>query len=468
MKKLKRLILCLLSISVLLSSFASTTVFAANGKYRIEEAKLEVTIPATYTVITRNTPSNAEIFTRLGLSYSAFMSNMKSSSIYLEAVSNSHSEEIIFTCQENAISDFTLLSDTALNTLAPTIMDKMEEHGISVIKYDIFHHSKAKFLRIYWADSANSRYGLQYYTVRDNTAMNFTLQSYEGSINSRQESVMKTVVDSVKYDTPSPVVPEGEDTDSFVYTDSDSGVEFTVPKNWKQKDFTEDRKYLNAKFVSTKEDGCIILFSTLNVWDELSPSEKIGLSRADVDNSLFTKADIAEMFSTTEDDVSMFTYNGVEYYKCTLTTNEEEYEISLDITTTQLLCVNNGWMYSFQFNGKEDHKLYPDFEELVKSVKYPSGEIFENDDDKIQSYTDNTEYDNSQHLYNNFGVTALGVILIIAGIVAVVFLIKRISKFNRPSGTFATVYCRKCGQVLPYDSDFCHICGTKVEKENEL
>lgn len=458
MRKIKRLILCLLLITALLSVFTSTTVSAANGRYRIEEAKLEVTIPATYTVITRNTPSNAEIFTRLGLSYSAFMSNMKSGSIYMDAVSNSHSEEIVFTCQENIISDFSLLSDTVLNTLAATTVDEMEKLGISVIKYDIYHHSQAKFLRIYWADPANLRYGLQYYTVRDNTAMNFTLQSYEGSINSRQETVMKTVVDSVKYDTASPVVPEGEDTDSFVYTDSDSGVEFTVPKNWKQEDFTEDREYLSAKFVSTKEEGCTIIFAAMDAWAELSDFEKLSIPRAEADNSLFTKADIAEMFSVADDDVSLFMYNGVEYYKCTLTTSEEGYGISLDITTTQLLCVDNGWMYSFQFNGKEDHKLYSDFEKLVRSVKYPTSQTTTVYDDEDElSYADDET--NNQ---NSIGATIIGVLTLLIVVVAIVAFI--ISKKKNDQTIQSVKYCAKCGQPLPADGDFCHMCGARIEK----
>ncbi len=460
MKKIKRLIIFLLSIAVILSAFSPITVSAANGRYRIEEAKLEVTIPATYTVITRNTPSNAEIFTRLGLSYSAFMSNMKSGSIYLDAVSNSHSEEIVFTCQENIISDFSLLSDTLLNTLATTTINEMENLGISVIKHDIYHHSQAKFLRIYWSDSANSRYGLQYYTVRDNTAMNFTLQTYEGSINSRQESVMKTVVDSVKYDTASPVVSEGEDTDSFVYTDSDIGIKFTVPANWKQDEFTEDREYLSAKFVSTKEDGCTIIFAAVDAWAELSPSEKIGLSRADVDNSIFTKADIAEMFSTTEDDISLLMYNGVEYYKCTRTADKEVYGLSLDITMTQLLCVDNGWMYSFQFNAKEDHKLYSDFEELVRSVKYPTSQT-------TTVYEDESSYtDDKVNNKNSNGATIIVVLILLSAVVSIVIFF--ISKKKNKKTTQEVKYCVKCGQQLPIDSDFCHMCGTKVEWGEKL
>lgn len=464
MKKIKRLIIFLLSIAVILSAFSSTTVFAANGRYRIEEAKLEVTIPATYTVITRNTPSNAEIFTRLGLSYSAFMSNMKSGSIYLDAVSNSHSEEIVFTCQENIISDFALLSDTVLKTMASTIINETEKLGISLIKYDIYHHSQAKFIRIYWLDSANSRYGLQYYTVRDNMAMNFTIHSYEGNINSRQETVMKTIVDSVKYDVPSPVVLEGEDTDAFVYTDSDSGVKFTVPSNWVADEFNEEREFLDAKFASTKEKGLIICYGSSDVWSEMTPDEKIGLTRADIDNSIFTKADVAQMCNTTEDNVSLVMYNGVEYYKCTTSTKGDAYGLSIAITMTQLFCINNGCMYTFQFGESDEHELYYDFEKLVRSVQYPASQtpVIDNyyDDD---SYGGNT-YDSDDESKNHTGIILFIVIIIAAGAICTVWWISR--KKGRKT-KYTILCCGRCGQKLPPDSDFCHLCGAKVEREKE-
>lgn len=471
MSKLKCVIIHLLVVIMLLSTIAQTTVFAAASTYRIDEAKLRVAIPSNYTVITRNTPSSAEVFSRLGLSYSAFMNNMKTSNIYLDAVSNSYSEEIVVTCKENIISDFALLSDTVLKTMASATINEMEKLGISLIKYDIYHHSQEKFIRIYWLDSANSRYGLQYYTVRDNMAMNFTLHSYDGSITSRQETVMKTIVDSVKYDAPSPVVSEGEDTDAFVYTDSDSGVKFTVPANWVEEEFNEEREFLDAKFASTKEKGLIMLFSSQDVWSEASPIDRQGMSRSDVDNSILTKSDIAEMYNTSENNVSTYMYNGVEYYKCEAITNGEMYGLSFDITMTFLVYIENGWMYIFQFSNASSHNLYSDFESLVRSVEYPEQPTYELDVDDYyddDSYGGNT-YDaddksNDKSLNSNATIIVASTILFISVATIVICLIlgKKKKKVK------AIKYCGKCGQELPIDSDFCHMCGARIEREKKL
>ena len=73
-------------------------------------------------------------------------------------------------------------------------------------------------------------------------------------------------------------------------------MKFTVPDNWKQKEFTGDREYLDAKFVSTKEAGCIIIFGCVDIWEQMPSSEKSGYNRIDVNNSFFSKSDIAEMY----------------------------------------------------------------------------------------------------------------------------------------------------------------------------
>ena len=434
MAKFKRIMICPIVVIVLLSTIVQTTVFATANTYRIDEAKLKVSIPSDYTVVTRNTPSNAEIFTNFGLSYSEFMNNMKSGSIYLDAVSNLYSEEIVVTCKENILNDFALLSDTMLGSVASITTDEMEKFGVSVIKYDIYHHSQAKFIRIYWVDSANSRYGLQYFTVRDNIAMNFTLQSYEDSINSRQESVMKTIVDSVKYDTASPVVPESKDTDAFIYTDSDSGVKFTVPANWVEDEFNEEREFLDAKFASTKEDGLIMVFSSTDAWSEMSSADKVGLTRSDINNSMLSKSDVAEIYGTTEDKVSLYMYNGVEYYKCESTANKEMYGLSLDITMNHFLHVKDGWIYTFQFGGTSDHKLYSDFEKLIRSVEYPMSDTYEPDNDNDDySYIGDMDNKNDDNSYIDdtdkndekpyIGVIILVLIILVVGAVCLILRI---------------------------------------------
>lgn len=466
---LMRILLCVMIIPISLSQI---TVFAAAGTYHLEDLGLSVRIPLDYSVITRDTPSNAAIFSELGISHSTLMDQFETSGIYLNAISDTLSEEIVVTNMKNSLTNFALVSDTSLNAFASALVNEYTELGIEVSKYDIYQHTQAKFIRVYFIDDANSTYGLQYYTIYNGNAMNFTMRSYEGSLSYRQENVIKTIVDSIVYDDAPPVLEEGEDTEVFVYTDSDSGAQFTVPANWTQEEFTEDREYLDVKFVSTKEDGCIMIYSSADMWAEATPAEKIGTSRKDVNNSMFSKADIAQIGSTTEDNVSTVTYNGVEYYKCESTVAKEVYGLEFDVEMTQLIYVDNGWMYIFQFGGTSGHKLYSDFESLIKSVEYPtdinSGVAF---DDDISYKTDTSDGYDGYSNDNSGAITAVVILIIAAVIVAVVLVLrKRNAKTtyetinNKTDCITPTVYCRKCGQRLPSDSEFCHMCGTKIDK----
>lgn len=456
----------------------STSVHAASNTYDLDELELQVTIPSGYSVITRDTPASDPIFSDLGTTKTALISQFESSSIYLNAISDTYNEEVVVTMSENNLTNFSLLSDTALETLTSAMIDQYTNYGINVSKYDIYHHSQAKFVRLYFTDTAKTVYGLQYYTVYDGKAMNFTMRSYEGSLSSRQEKTIKTIVDSIKYDKDPPVAEVGEDADAFTYKDNESGVTFTVPANWKQEAFSKDREFIDVKFVSTKEDGCVMIYGSTDMWSQMSAADKVGYTRSDLNNSAFTKADIAEMYSTTADKITTVMYNGVQYFKGEPKYTTDAYGIDLSVTMTQLVYIENGWMYTFQFGGPSTHKLYSDFESLMKSVKYTSAP------NSAGTGAGNKANDkNSGDTEDYSGVIAVVVLLAIAAVVVVVIVVSRKRKTEEyytptytqpytppapqpPKPAEPTIPCRNCGRALPLDSAFCHVCGTKIEKES--
>ena len=477
-RTLKILGMQLLAIIILIGSFSQVSVSAASATYNLSLLGLKVTVPSGYLVITRDTPASDSVFDELGITRSEIISLFKERNIYLNAISDEYDEEIVVTMSENSIKNFTLFSDAQLKEMMSDWIDQFEALGIKVSKYEIYHHSQAKFLKIYYTDTTKSVHAVQYYTIYDSKAMNFTMRSYTGSLSSRQEKAIKKMVDSIKYNTDPLVLDQSEYIASFSYTDPDSKATFTVPKNWKQKELSQSREYIDIKFVSTKVADGVIIYGSTDIWEQLPESDKIGSTRADIDNSIFTKADVAEIYNTTEDKISTVTYNGVEYYQGETKNTAEVYGLDISVTMTQLIYIRDGWMYMFQVSGTSKHECFSDFESLMNSVQYPTRY---NSDSGLDSdgflLEENDTYDSGGII----AIIAVGVMIAIV-IIAVVISRRRENKAmisqnsavtdrcepiqERPSSISPefTEICRNCGQSLPPDSEFCHICGTRIEK----
>jgi len=459
-------------IIILVASLCSTTVLAASDTYYLDELELEVTIPDGYYVITRDTSANDPVFEELGTTKSTILDLFETSSIYLNAISDTYNEEIVVTMIESTVTDFYLLGDTTLDTMFSLVAAQYSDYGINALDHEIYTPEQGKFIKIYFTDTDHTVYGLQYYTVYDGKAINFTMRSYDGAITSRQATIIKQIVDSIKYDKPLITEPT-EKTSAFVYSDTETGMTFTVPANWNEKPFSEEREFIDVKFVSTTDSGCTIIYGSTDVWSQMSASEKIGLERSEIDNSVLTKADVAEMCGTTADKISVVTYNGVQYYKGEMKKSVDAYGVGIPVTMTQLVYINDGWMYSFQFGGTSSHTLYSDFESLLRSVQYSA----EGSPKKSDSP------DTSEVLGSGSAIFSimLVVILAVGTIVSTLVVIKNkrekqesLSNYKsedvkpaspNPSNNEKAHYCHRCGAALASDSVFCHVCGTRVRTE---
>lgn len=280
---------------------------------------------------------------------------------------------------------------------------------------------------------------------------------------------------------------------SFIYTDSENGVTFTVPSNWKQKAFSQDREYIDIKFVSPNVPGSIMMYGSTDMWAQIPYTEKVGYTRSELDNSIYTKADIAELYGTTADKISMVTYNGAEYFVGTFKYSSKTSVADVSITMTQALRIDNGWMYIFQFGGSSTDKLYSDFEKLLKSVKYPTVSNVTGivSDTNIISSSNNSSYNYNYNDYNDdynddtndsSGALVIIVLILIGVVMTTVVFFKEKNKTiaNQNDNSFSEVapsviptsdtkndsICGVCGQPLPTDSAFCHMCGAKKDRLN--
>ena len=461
-----------------------------SNTYELDEVGITVSIPADYSVITKDTPENSPIFTKLNTTKADMMALFEENSIYLDALSPAIDEEILVAMAPNDINNMSYFNDSLLQQIAKEVADTYRLMGYEISQYEIYQKGTVKYIKFYYTQTKTNTHSLHYYTIIDNKAINIVMHSYKGSLTAQQEATVKNVIDSIQFKKAPSGTVSGEDTEPFVYTDQESGLTFTVPANWKKEAFNGDREVLDVKFASTKETGYIMLYSSGDLWSELTYAEKIGYTREDVNNSLLSKEDVAQMYAVTPDKVSTVYYSGEEYYKCEAKKTVEVSGVEITVVMTILTHIDNGWMYAFSFSGTSDKALYSDFESLVKSVKYPAVSPEEGSNVPDKEPSEPNKADTNQRLDLDLNtwqddnqdytvLIVLGAIFAALGVVVAVIVHRKkkkneyeemvefcaeLAKPQKPEEK--KILCRKCGHMLPQDSVFCHFCGTKIEKES--
>lgn len=152
--------------------------------------------------------------------------------------------------------------------------------------------------------------------------------------------------------------------ETWLYTDPKTQVTFSVPANWKQEEMSQERQYLDAKFVCV-EGGSVLIYGSVDLWEKLPAQDKIGKTRAQINNSLFTETEIAEMIGVLPDKVETVTYGRATYFQTIIPTTQPL------ISTTQLACIHNGWLYTFQYSTTSSR--YEEIKTVLESVQYPGG-----------------------------------------------------------------------------------------------
>ena len=365
---MKKIVSSVLVILMMLS-LSATSFASSSTTYLLEDTGMSIDIPSGDLVVTRadlakGITDNPLLINSSESARKELFERWKSNNEYLYAAIGIDGIYLSLSVYINdSEGDLRTVNDVKLKDYAASHARECEEKGFTVEKYEIYHHDQAKFIKYLLSDSSyyETYYYLNYITWVNNKYILVTIKSPSQKIDANREAVLHSIMETVHFDG----VPMLQES----YKDFDTGIEIILPVDWTQKPLSKNRQFIDAKFVSSKQIGLSIIYGSTDMWSQMSTAEKKGKTRSDVDNaSLY---EIVEMNGIPKDKVSMVTYGGKEYYQYVETSTSSAYGMDFSITTTCILRIENGYLYTFQFFGDSNNEYYRDFELLLDSVKYP-------------------------------------------------------------------------------------------------
>ena len=161
-----------------------------------------------------------------------------------------------------------------------------------------------------------------------------------------------------------------------LYTDTTTGVSFTVPVGWYETALTEEREIIKVKYTHETEDGSSIMFGYGDMWGKLTEEERIGYTREDLNHDamreIFSNEELADALGLNTDGsiIEEVSYNWKEYVKIISTSQISIASYSADMTLIYLIHIQEGYifMFSYAYMGENIHGQ--DFEQLMENVKY--------------------------------------------------------------------------------------------------
>lgn len=380
---MKRLlcVICLTLLTVfLLASTASAT--AGTNTYILDALSMEISIPEDLVVFTRDIAVDDPNLAYFGLDRDALLEQYASTNIYLNALDKDVAYEVVVTMVTDSglqfINDYNAFSDAELLSMASQLGEGYAAQGITYIDSEISKpdHPQVKFIKISIEQPFQDQtiYGLQYNTVINGNAINITLHSYSGDITDSMKAVLASIVASTTFTvegavTPTPFIATQEETN---YYNADAGVGFTVPPGWAEQDLLTEGNHIRVKYGDI--DGNSIMFGFTDMWNAMPEGEKAGYKRRDINNDVFTTADMKTMYETDErtvTNVSYETINSIAYFRIENEMHAEAAGIKINIPSTSYVLFYDGIMYEFLFGDAiSSAAAYESFMETMASVQY--------------------------------------------------------------------------------------------------
>lgn len=149
------------------------------------------------------------------------------------------------------------------------------------------------------------------------------------------------------------------------YIDFRSGNQLTLPSFWTYT--SQSNEYTNIKFNANTSDSAYMVYKSIDLYSKLDASDRSKYTRSQLNNSMFTKTEIADVLDIDSRTISMVTIGGNQYFYA-----DTVYKSSSGATIDNdyWVLVKDGWFYVYDYAGKTSGQLYDDFKNVIASATY--------------------------------------------------------------------------------------------------
>lgn len=411
MKKLICMFLCVvLCLSCVPASFAENWV-----QYEIPELSMELYFPESYYVWDLNLKQDDPILENLGVGYDYLMNVLRISNGYLNAISKDQSTEVMIGSVDSPnVSDLGLLQKDIMNFKISARKEQIESdfENVVITSYDFFPHRQATFVKYYYEqkiDDDTVYYGTKYYTVYNNKEIEIQVTSYTGALNEIQEKTMDGIVSSIVFEDVTSVADHPE----TLYVDKETGLEFTVPQGFEERELTEAQKESVTAAFQNKY-GEILSFTSTDYYADLPVSEQLLKSRNLMGIDDMKQKDIDDMVTAigaTSDQLVRVRKGEYQFYE--FTTNLTRDSISMKARADFTLI--NGYLYLFMCTALQNSESTA-MDQLLSSVragdfKLTFDSLMPEKDEQDNPPEEEVQVDGAdlrEHLYSTYNAGAEG------------------------------------------------------------
>lgn len=372
---MKRFLLGLLCCLVFMQGLSVKAQETEMTQVTIEEADISMMLPITCYLLGQNITENDPYLEKVGGDREKIQDYYKNAGIFLNAIAQDDSYEIVVTMNENSNIDYVYsmqsLSEEQMNEFAETIQTAYASYGYEVKGHELYDTEEEsyvlfRFRQLYDEKTVEC---CQYYTIRESRIYNITLRSYLGEITPKMKIMMDKVIDSISF---------GGKSEGLLYENEKNGVTYNLAEGWTKIEMKQDEPYVQAQYTHKNELGESIQFFCMDLWGNMSTLHQLTTTREELTITEKTiqsdkrkyQAYISGFFADYQ-DVTIEKLGDNWYLVSEKPLQVEGDSIDGVYLQKSAVTVRNGILYAYQYGYYENGNLHEtDYQKLIQSVAY--------------------------------------------------------------------------------------------------